>query len=319
LWLALRSVEPAAIVSALQGIDWLFGLPFLVFYALFCIVKAVRWSLLLRGVSPVRGSILLEPVLLGYAATTFLPLQLGELVRGTIAARRLGVPTTAVLVSIGIERLLDLLALLALFGLSVLIAPKASVFLRGAAVVVAIISLLSVACLVVLIYSRPVRVWLQGAALARTPARFHIWVTRQLNAIDDGLAWAREFSNYLPVVSLTGLLWFCMLCCVLLTLKGAGIAQAFAACVPVLVFALLGMSVPSGPGYVGTLQVAFVGALHAFSVPAAEAIAASVFYQVMLCVPIVVVCALIVATRGASTTFRSVLINEPKAGDRPDP
>lgn len=315
LWLALRAVEPGSVVDALRSAHWLFGPPFLLSLTLFCVLKAARWRVLLRGAQPISGTTLIEPVVLGYAATTLLPMQLGEVVRGAVAAKRLRLSTTTALVSIAVERVLDLLALLMMLGISVLIAPRTSDQLQSAGIAVAVVTFTLAALLLSSVFSPRARAWLERAVLSHAPPAIGAWGQRQLRAVDDGLSWVREPSNYLPVVALTTLQWMCMLGCILFALQATGIEVGLTAAMAVLVCTLLGMSLPAGPGYVGTLQLAFVVGLRAFDVSAAHAIAASIVYQAMLFMPLLLSAAMIIALRGPSRIWSGDMIKEPRAND----
>jgi hypothetical protein len=55
----------------------------------------------------------------------------------------------------------------------------------------------------------------------------------------------------------------------------------------VLATTIISMTLPAGPGYVGTLQLAYALALVPFAVERSDALAASVFYLVMLWAPLV--------------------------------
>jgi uncharacterized membrane protein YbhN (UPF0104 family) len=71
--------------------------------------------------------------------------------------------------------------------------------------------------------------------------------------------------------------------CVALSFVACGISVSPTAVITVMVLATVGMSLPSAPGYVGSIQAAYVVGLAAYGVPAAEAVAASLFYHVLTC------------------------------------
>jgi hypothetical protein len=69
------------------------------------------------------------------------------------------------------------------------------------------------------------------------------------------------------------------------------------------------MSLPSGPGYVGSIQLAFTLGLAPFGVAAGPAIAASVFYHVLVCGSLIV--AGLIALHRLGGTLRSLVAAPP--------
>ena len=89
--------------------------------ALFYWLKAVRWKLLLEPQGqfrPVRD--LFPPTIIGFAFNNVLPAHLGEFVRVFVFSRQSGLPKTAVLSSIVLERIFDVIAILTFLTLGLL-------------------------------------------------------------------------------------------------------------------------------------------------------------------------------------------------------
>ena len=119
LALAVRKANWASVVSTLAAADprlLAFGAVLLLgTYALF----AVRWKLLLGLLPQVSTKDTFCCIMIGYIANTVLPLRLGDLARAAVMARRQRASISLVVGSVALERLLDVLALLALvLGLS---------------------------------------------------------------------------------------------------------------------------------------------------------------------------------------------------------
>lgn len=129
LYLALRSVHPSEVLAALSRVHPAWLLPMVGFTALDLLVRAVRWRLLLsqalgeRGPASVAALFRLEAI--GLAVNNVVFLRLGELARAFLAGKELGLPTLTVLATIFVERALDTIALLTLFGAAGLLLPEA--------------------------------------------------------------------------------------------------------------------------------------------------------------------------------------------------
>lgn len=286
LWLALRSIDIAAVLDALARGNLFWSLPFLAALAVFCWVKAARWAILLEGLAPATGGALLSSVVIGYAATTLMPLQLGEIVRAYTAARKLDIAVAPALSSIALERVLDALALVILLAVVLLLGAEVGSGLRQAG---AWVSVLAVVALTMLSWfaMRPEQFQRMIAVVTRPlPAGAQRVMTQQLLGLAQGLAVLRRPSRYAALVGMSALQWSCMFGCAWFTLQVFALDLPATAALLILVTTLLGMSLPAGPAYLGTIQLAFLTALAPFGVSRENAIAASIVYHALLCVPL---------------------------------
>ena len=123
------AVSLACLAYAMRGVSWeelkvgfananYLTLPLmLAFLFAFYWLKAVRWAWLLTPIQPFTGRQLMPPLLIGFAANNVLPAHLGEFVRVFVVNRKFGLPATTVLSTVVLERIFDVLAILALFGI----------------------------------------------------------------------------------------------------------------------------------------------------------------------------------------------------------
>ena len=115
LWLFLRNLDFTAVGEAIRSarLGWiavatiagLIGTP---------PIRAWRWGLLLGGQ---RATFLHRnaSIAIGFAASTLLPARAGEIVRPVALSRMAALPFTPCLLSVALERLIDLLSTVALF------------------------------------------------------------------------------------------------------------------------------------------------------------------------------------------------------------
>jgi len=80
------------------------------------VLRAVRWQYLLRPLGRPPFRVVLATTIIGFAATSLLPARAGEVVRPYLLARKAGFSATAAFATIIVERLLDLLTVIVLFG-----------------------------------------------------------------------------------------------------------------------------------------------------------------------------------------------------------
>jgi hypothetical protein len=275
----LWRVGPAPVAAAFRQISPALLAAALALQALAQLMKAQRWSLVLRAATrtPVAGA--LGAALVGAAANLVLPARLGELVRVQWVARRGGVSRTLALTAVGVTQLFDLLALGGLLlplslaaALRATVGPTAALALVGAT--------LGGLTLVVALHRRPERLQTAMERLARVlPGRYASALRYYADQFTAGLRLLGAGRTLGAALLLTIGAWTLEVASVRLALQAfwppAGLISALALTV-VLNLAFL---LPLTPGNVGPHQFLCVAVLGAYGVPAATALAFSLSLQ----------------------------------------
>jgi uncharacterized protein (TIRG00374 family) len=275
LALAVRGAEWSAVRSAFLETNWAFVPAIFVTTLWTLYIRAQRWQLLLAALGRVERAPLVHATNIGFMANMILPLRAGEVIRPVLLSRKTSLPLGGVLASIVLERILDLLMVIALFGIAVLLVPVSPV-LRSAGW-----ALLGVAGLLCL-----------GIAVARLGGAQieHIWITFSAylpNFCRRPIGeFVRGFLQAVKVLDRTSAffrlaIWTVYLWAVIALVNALGIL-ALALSVPLISAVLsvtalvaLAVSAPSAPGYVGAFQLGCTLALSAFSVEQSTALAFS--------------------------------------------
>lgn len=280
LWLATRSVDFEAMGTALSRARLWWAFPFLLILTGFYVLKAVRWGILMRPIAKVPHRLLLRAVMIGYASNAVLPAQLGDLVRAVVTSREMGLRLAPILTTLVVERALDLLIVVGLLAAVVVMRPDVPAPIALAGLTVAIVCAASLFLLFA--YGRHTTRWLSG--LQRTtswlPATIQLRIMGQARAGADGARALATPGPFILVVAMSVAKWLLMAACNLISLVALNIDAPPAAAVLVLACTVLALLLPSAPGYVGAIQIAYVLALTPFGVSASDAVAASLFFHV---------------------------------------
>jgi uncharacterized protein (TIRG00374 family) len=287
LWLALRNVDGEALWQALRSSNPLWIVPFLLSLAAFCWLKAVRWALLLTPTRTTRASELLAPVIIGYMGTGLMPMQLGEIARAYLAATRLGTRVATILASLVVERILDIFSLLVIIALVGVFGTELSVQYRVVGLVFAAMAL--TACVALWLYARHTDKFIASVqrSLSFLPPALTHRIVDQLRAGSAGVQILRQPSRYAQLAGLSLLQWSFMCACTWISLAAIGQFTPPVAALAVLATTIVSMTLPSSPGYIGALQLAYVLALAPFGIERSDAVAASFVYLAALWVPLV--------------------------------
>ncbi len=280
LWLALRNTNLEEIWIALQRANLLMVLPFLATVLLVYWLRAWRWSVLLRPLDEkVSAHDVFPAVMIGYASNIALPPPFSDLVRMFVAGRKLGLKSTSVLTTIVLERVFDLLTIVALLGFALWLAPKPSGELAKAGTIGGVVGV--AVLLLAIVYAT----WADSlnSILDRVfgllPQRIAMVLSIQAALVASGLMALRNARRMLLVTTVTVAQWLVTGLSIDLSLRAVEIEVHPSVAFIVLAFTFVGVSLPTTPGAVGTIQLSFALALAPAGVAAGVAVAASIFWH----------------------------------------
>jgi uncharacterized protein (TIRG00374 family) len=298
-----RLVKFSEVMEALQHFQWhylVLGIMSLGFgYA----VRIFRWSVMLSASGKSVGfKNCAAPFLGAIALNNVLPLRLGDVIRALVFPSAMGVTKIAATTSLVVERLIDLVTLLACLALGILAIQTIAIppALRQTAVTLALLG--SIALAVGFFFSGSFsRLFISLGSRPRTGRGSPKWqqIFRTLGGLFESfdvmsrprilvlmlvlslLVWAGE----------SGLFYFCLL--------GLGLEASPLMALLVMAIATLSTLAPSSPGYVGPFHLAAFTAVTLIGGTSAQAGSYALIVHLALWLPTTVVGALAIWSRPA--------------------
>ena len=266
---ALGTVRPGWLVAA--TLAYLSSFP----------IRALRWRLVLRVQKPLRVKELMAAVFVGYMANNVLPARAGEVYRAHFLGRRAGISRSGVAASIVVERTLDGLMLVGAI-LFVFLAFPGEDYLGGATLAAGLVFMALAAGTLFYGLRADQAQRAAGRGLERLPGAIQRHLVGRLNSFLHGIRGISTVGEFVEAGAYTIFIWALDACAVALVVVSFGLTLPPVGYV--LVFALVALSttLPSGPGFVGPFQYAFVLSLGTFAVPRETALAVSVVAQLSL-------------------------------------
>ncbi|MDH4016721.1 MAG: flippase-like domain-containing protein [Actinomycetota bacterium] len=289
VWIAVRGIPIGEVIAAMQRANFiallLLSAPF---YTLSVYLRALRWRHLTDPITPIPTVALFRAASIGFLANNLLPLRMGEIIRSVTLANEAGVSRSAILGTVVIERVLDVVAVLLLAAASlswVGSQSDAAGILQEGSILLLPVALAPLAVLAAL------RLWpetLIAAAvwcLRPAPTRARELAERVLRGFSDGLGALGRGGHLFWIAFHSALIW-------LVASTGPMLIGFWAFGPEVVSFdspwemivtswvllAAVGVAValPSAPGFIGPYQLAFQAVLVRFGVDPAEALAMGV-------------------------------------------
>jgi uncharacterized protein (TIRG00374 family) len=281
VYLAVRKVDLSESVRALGSVQpgWLLA-AVLVYLSNFP-VRALRWRRILWSQKALSIREMLVPVLVGHMANNVLPMRTGEIYRAHFLGRRAKMSRSGAMGSIVVERTLDGLMLVVVILLVLALFPQTR-FLGGAALATGTIFLVLAAGILFYGFKTKGTNQLIERNLGLFPERLGKTIGPRLEFFLRGIEGVKTARGYLEAGVYTVVIWFLEAAAIALVITSFDITLPLSGYFLVFALAALGTTLPSGPGYVGPYQYAFVLALSVFAVSREEALAVSVAAQFSL-------------------------------------
>ena len=310
----LRDADLERVAAAVTGARWdLLAAAFVATCATY-VVRVIRWRWLLRPLGAVRFRVALRATVMGFAASALLPGRVGELLRPYVLARREGLSATAALATIVLERLLDVIALMALLGVAVLDGASGSGAgagllgtVRAGAAVAGLAAAIALGA-AYLAAGHPDRVARavdrMGAFL---PSRAVEVLTPVAARFVEGFAVLRDRRVLVVAFGWSLVHWTAVAAVVWLVTVGFDIALPLSGAAVLMALTVVGVAVPTPAGIGGYHAAYQAGATLLYEAPDAAAVAAALVLHAMSFLPVTVVGVLFMTQEGVRPSAVRVL------------
>jgi glycosyltransferase 2 family protein len=306
LYFALRGLKLGDFWEAVKTANYWWILPGIVVYFFAVWVRAWRWHYLLKPIKVIQTRVMFPVTCIGYMGNNIYPARAGEVLRAVMLKRKNGVPVSASLATIIVERIFDGVVMLAFVFVNLPELAKLAAADSGFVGNIQMLALWGAG-----IFALALVIFLLAAMFPHITAKIGQWFIDRIlpgrirektsgimHKFLDGLESLRSPANVLMVFFTSVIIWL------LETVKYWFVMHAFS--FEVSFFALmllngvanLATTIPAAPGYIGTWEAVTKAVLMAYNVPAAEALGYAVVLHVALWLPITVLGGIFMAREG---------------------
>jgi uncharacterized protein (TIRG00374 family) len=296
VWTATRAADGRMILLAI-------GVTMMIY-----VFRAVRWQYLLAPIGRTHFGPAFQTTVIGFAASFLLPARPGEVLRPYLLAKREGFPATPAFATIILERLLDLVTVLLLFGVFVLVVDPGSLSADSATYArVKTGGLLAAAGAVAglgiffLLAGHPERLGAWALRLERVlPARLASIVAHFVEGFAQGLAVMRRPAHLLGSIALSFPLWLSIALGIYITSHAFHMTFSYLGSFLVMTLLVVGVAMPT-PGQVGGFHEMYkLAVMTFFGVPKDTAVAGAIVLHAVSFVPVTLLGLVFMAKEGLS-------------------
>ena len=288
LYLALNNVNFGEMWVSLKGANYWYVIPYSAFIIFGMWVRAYRWRFMTDHIKKITLRSLFSSTMIGFMAINLLPARLGEVVRAYSLGAKENISKSATFATIILERIFDLIALLALVWFTLVFFPTPDEVKK-----VGYLTLILIAAILMVLYflktkTRPTLDVLEKPFMFLKLS----WRNKAKELFEKfatGLTILVDFKTLWLVFLISVLLWFATALSNYLIFLAFNIQPPIYASFILLIFVAFGISLPSSPGFIGTFQFACVLALKFFKIPESTAFSISVVLWVGNFLPVTLI------------------------------
>jgi len=293
LYLALRGLQFDQVWDTLQNANYFWLLPGIAVYFMAVWVRAWRWHYLLRPLKNIPTKTMFPIVAIGYMGNNIYPARAGEFLASIVLKRKEGIPISAALATIIVERIFDGVVMLAFVFLNLpelakltsdsgFVGNIQNLAIWGAAAFIGALVIFLLAAM----FPKTTEKWAQFFIDHLVPHKWRDKISSLAFRFLSGLESLRSpwealmvfFTSVLIWLLETGKYWFVM--------HAFPFEVSFFALMLMNGIVNLATTIPSAPGYVGTFDAPGIALLKAYNVPGEIAAGYTLVLHVALWVPI---------------------------------
>jgi uncharacterized protein (TIRG00374 family) len=305
VWISLRGLRLGEFWDVIKSANYWWILPGIAVYFVGVWVRAWRWHYLLKPIKAIPTRTMFPITTIGYMGNNIYPARAGEVLRAVILKRREGVPVSASLATIIVERIFDGVVMLAfvfinlpelarLTSASGFVGNIQQVAIYGSAAFSAALVIFLLAAMFPAVTAR-IGQWFIDRVL---PERFRQNMTGFMHKFLDGLASLRSPLNILMVFVTSVIIWLFETLKYWFVMHAFGFTVSFFALMLMNGIVNLATTIPSAPGYIGTFDAPGIAVLGAYGVDQATAAGYTLTLHAALWIPITLLGAYYLAREG---------------------
>jgi glycosyltransferase 2 family protein len=287
VYLSIRGINLQDVFRDLKKIQPTYVIFFILLIILMQWLRSYRWGVILQPMGKLGQFSLFSVTSVGFLAIASIPARIGELARPYLISKRSSIKMSSALGTILIERVLDGFTVLAIAVIVLLLTDLPPWMIRSS--IIFFLLALGMFCFIIfLILRRDAALKLINKILSKLPGKFAHKIDELIHHFIDGFQIVTNIKFLLYLFFLSALIWLVDVLAIYMLLKAFGFNLPVMASFVVMIILIVGIAIPTAPGYIGNWHAACWLGLSLFDVAKTEALSFAVVYHFLSMVIVVV-------------------------------
>ncbi len=278
VYLSVRGIDFRGVEKELTRVRYGYTLLFLMIALVMQVLRSVRWGLILRPLAKIDQLVLFSVSSVGFLAITAIPARFGELARPYLITKRSPITMTSAMGTIFVERIFDSLAVLIIAVMTPLFTTLPP-WLTKASLIFFWITMAIAAVALFLAIRRDLALKMLNILLCSLPGKKVRLPERLLHQFSDGCKIITNPKLLWQTGLLTVVIWLVDVLAIYVMFLAFGLKLPVAAAVVLMVVLIIGIAIPTAPGFVGNWHFFCILGLGIFGIPKTEALSFAIIYH----------------------------------------
>jgi hypothetical protein len=287
VYLSVRGINLQDVFRDLKNIQLSYVIFFILLVILMQWLRSYRWGVILQPMEKIDQFSLFSVTSVGFLAIASIPARIGELARPYLISKRSSIKMSSALGTILVERILDSFTVLAIAVIVLFLTDLPPWMIRSS--IIFFLLALGMFCFIIfLILRRDAALKLINRILSKLPGKFAHKIDEVIHHFIDGFQIITNIKFLFYLFFLSALIWLVDVVAIYMLLKAFGFTLPVMASFVVMIILIVGIAIPTAPGYIGNWHFACVLALSFFGLAKAEALSFAIVYHFLSMVIVVV-------------------------------
>jgi uncharacterized protein (TIRG00374 family) len=278
IYLSLRGINFEEIAVSFRAVHYVYIIPVLIILFLMQYLRSYRWGVILKPIEKIDQLSLFSVTCVGYLAIVTIPARIGELARPYLITHKSNVTMTSALGSVFLERAFDVLTILIMFFIVAFLTPMPP-WLMNSSIVFFVIILVMIALAALLLINKDTFLKIVRPVISKLPEKYCHKTEDMIDHFINGFKMVSSLRLILYVAFLSLLIWVVGALAIYVLFSAFDFQLSLLAAFGVMVIIIVGISIPTAPGFVGNFHFFCILGLGLFGISKADAVIYAVLYH----------------------------------------
>jgi glycosyltransferase 2 family protein len=287
VYLSVRGINFQDTVHNLQQIKFGYVALFLIIIIIIQWLRSYRWGIILQPLEKIDQFSLFSVSSVGFLAIIAIPARIGELARPYLIAKKSSIKMSSALGTIVVERALDLISVLTITVIVLLLNDLPSWMIKSS-VLMFFLTIAISCCIMGLVWRRAAALKIINRILSKLPGKFANKIDELIHRFIDGFQCIVNIRLLLYLFFLSAVYWLLDVLAIYVLLEAFGFTLPVMASFIVMIILIVGIAVPTAPGFIGSWHFSCILALGLFGIAKPAALSFAVVYHFLSMIMIVI-------------------------------
>jgi len=278
VFLSFRGIDFQRLVEGFRTIHYGYVPAVVVLLFFMQLLRSFRWGLILSPLAKINQLSLFSVTSVGFLAIVAMPARLGELARPYLITKKSELKMSSALGTIIVERVLDSLTVLVIAAFVLFFIPLPPWLIR-ASILFLLLTLALLAIMTLMILKQEASLRILSMLSGKLPMRYGEVLDRLVRHFLQGFQVMVNPALLTSVIGLSLLIWLIDVLAIYLLFLAFGFQLPVAAAFVLMIVLIIGIAIPTAPGFIGNWHYFCILGLSIFGVPRTDALSFAIIYH----------------------------------------